>query len=184
MIKHGVIGAPNLFAELEMWVRGPELLSAEQNGSKFAIRSSQLARALQVKIDVVEQDPFEGGRRAVLNLGHTVGHALEKLSDFSMRHGEAVAIGMVAATQIAVEMGLAEASLRNRIETVLSAWDLSTRCPPFNAEAIWDAMAHDKKRQSGQLRWILPEAIGEVHIVPEVPRHIVRSVLLGLGARS
>ncbi len=184
MIKHGIIGAPNLLTELEMRVRGPELSSAEQNGPKFGIRSSQLARALQVKIDVVEQDPFEGGRRAVLNLGHTVGHALEKLSGFSLRHGEAVAIGMVAAAQIAVELGLAEASLRNRIETVLSAWDLPTRCPPFSAEAIWDAMAHDKKRQSGQLRWILPEAIGEVHIVPEVPRHIVRSVLLGLGARS
>jgi 3-dehydroquinate synthase len=184
MIKHGIIGAPSLFTELEMRFRGPELPSVTADGPKLGIRSSQLARALQVKIEIVEQDPFEGGRRAVLNLGHTVGHALEKLSGFSLRHGEAVAIGMVAAARFAVELGLAEASLPDRIETVLGGWELPTRCPPLSADAIWDAMAHDKKRQKGQLRWILPEAIGKVEIVPDIPRHVVRSVLCSLGARS
>ena len=172
VIKHGVIGAPDLFAELE----------AGACHSPFAIRHSQIARALRVKIAIVEEDPFEQGRRAVLNLGHTVGHALERLSGFSLRHGEAVSIGMVAAARIAVELGRADLLLAYRIEAVLAAWWLPVRCPPFDADAIWEAMAHDKKRRGRSLRWVLPHAIGEVEIVESVPRDVVVAVLRNLGA--
>jgi shikimate kinase/3-dehydroquinate synthase len=173
VIKHGVIGDPDLFAELEGGMRN----------SPFIVRSSQIARALRVKIEVVEEDPFERGRRAVLNLGHTVGHALERLSGFSLRHGEAVAVGMVAAARIAVELGRADVSVAGRIETALSGWGLPVQCPPFDAEAIWQAMAHDKKRRGRSLRWVLPRAIGEVEIVEDVPSHVVKSILHSLGAR-
>jgi shikimate kinase / 3-dehydroquinate synthase len=169
-IKHGVIGAPDLFAELEANPRSP-------------ISTAQLARALRVKIDVVEEDPFEQGRRAALNLGHTVGHGLEKLSGFCLRHGEAVSIGMVAAARIAVRLGRADPSLADRIEAALAAWELPVRCPPFDADEIWEAMAHDKKKRGRGLRWVLPRAIGEVEVVEDVPQDTVKFVLRKLGAR-
>lgn len=170
VIKHGVIGAPDLLAELEA-----------SPGSSLS--PGQLARALRVKIDVVEEDPFEQGRRAVLNLGHTVGHGLERLSDYGMRHGEAVSVGMVAAARIAVALDRAAPAMADRIEAILSAWDLPVRCPPFDAGAIRGAMAHDKKKRGQTLRWILPRAIGEVEITGDVPRSAVRSVLHDLGAK-
>ncbi len=174
VIKHGVIGAPDLFADLE----GLHAIS------RRPLSTPQLARALQVKIEVVEADPLEQGQRATLNLGHTVGHALERLSGFTLRHGEAVAIGMVVAARISAELGRAETHLPARIEAALSAWDLPVRCPPFDVEAIWQAMAYDKKRRGHSLRWVLPRAIGQVEIDEDVPAAVVRSVLKDLGARS
>ena len=81
-------------------------------------------------------------------------------------------------------MGRADQSLADRIESVLSAWGLPVRCPPFDADAIWEAMAHDKKRRGHALRWVLPYAIGEVEIAEDVPPDIVKSTLHSLGARS
>jgi 3-dehydroquinate synthase len=173
-IKHGIISAPDLFAELE----------SPHPGSRSPMSVSQLKRALEVKIQVIEVDPFEQGRRAVLNLGHTVAHALERLSDFRLRHGEAVAVGMVAAARISAELGRAEPSLPGRIETALAARGLPVRCPPFDVNDIWEAMAHDKKRRGRSLRWVLPHAIGHVEITEAVPRQVVTSVLTGMGARS
>ena len=72
--------------------------------------------------------------------------------------------------------------LAYRIEAVLAAWWLPVRCPPFDADAIWEAMAHDKKRRGRSLRWVLPHAIGEVEIVESVPRDVVVTVLRNLGA--
>ena len=152
--------------------------------ARFPMSVSQLKRALEVKIQVIEADPFEQGRRAVLNLGHTVAHALERLSDYGLRHGEAVAIGMVAAARISAELGRAEPSLPGRIEAALAAWGLPVRCPPFGVGDIWEAMAHDKKRRGRSLRWVLPHAIGHVEITDAVPRQVVTSVLTGMGARS
>jgi shikimate kinase/3-dehydroquinate synthase len=168
VIKHGVIGAPDLFAELE--------------ASQAPITTSQLARSIQVKIDVIEKDPFEKGRRAVLNLGHTTAHGLERLSDYAMRHGEAVSIGMVAAARIADKIGLAEPTLADRIEAVLAAWGLPMMCPPYQADAILEAMAHDKKKRGRTLRWVLPRQIGAVEIVEDVPQEVVLTTMRDLGA--
>jgi shikimate kinase/3-dehydroquinate synthase len=173
VIKHAIIGDPTLFADLESPIF--DLQSP--------ISTSQLARSLRVKIGIVEKDPFEGGRRAALNLGHTVGHGLERLSGFAMRHGEAVSIGMVAAARIAVGLGLAGQPLADRIEGVLAAWGLPVACPPLEADGIWEAMAHDKKRRGRALRWVLPRAVGEVEIVEDVPSEAVKPVLREMGAR-
>ncbi|MCK4450404.1 MAG: 3-dehydroquinate synthase, partial [Anaerolineae bacterium] len=169
VIKHGAIGDPDLFAELER--RGRDKGTRGQ-GNWVA----WIAHSLRVKIAIVEQDPFEQGRRAVLNLGHTVGHALEKLSGFALRHGEAVSIGMVAAARTAAELDLGTPSLADRVEAILATWELPVRCPPFDTDAIWEAMAHDKKRRGRSLRWVLPHAIGEVEIVEEIPQETVKSV--------
>ncbi len=173
VLKHALIADPALFTQLERPMgHGPHPLSA-----------AQVARAIQVKIDIVEQDPYESGRRAVLNLGHTVGHALERLSDYRQRHGEAVAIGLVAAARLAAALGRADAALAERLEAALAAWGLPVRCPPFPAATIWTAMATDKKRRGGALRWVLPEAVGQVEIVENVERQMVIRVLQGMGAR-
>ena len=177
VIKHGVIGAPGLFAELRS---GDGRLSSWWE----PIATARVAWALSVKVEVVEQDPFEQGRRAVLNLGHTAGHALEQLSGFTLRHGEAVAIGMAAAARIAENLGHAQAGLADRIEGVLLAWGLPVRCPPFYIDDIWKAMAHDKKRRGRVLRWVLPRDVGSVEISEDVPFDVVRAVLCRMGARG
>jgi shikimate kinase/3-dehydroquinate synthase len=193
VIKHGVIGDPALFAELEAGIpQTPNPKSqtpipglrpvASISSSQIARALRVIARALRVKIAVVEEDPFEQGRRAVLNLGHTVGHALERMSGFALRHGAAVGIGMVAAARIAATLGRADPALADRIERTLAAWGLPVRCPHFDADAIWDAMAHDKKRRGRSLRWVLPRAVGEVELVGDVPRDVVVAVLRELGA--
>jgi len=168
LIKHGVLADPELFVELAI---GPPEPTAWP---------SWVARSLQVKIEVVEEDPYERGRRAVLNLGHTAGHALEQISGYRMRHGEAVSIGMVIAARIAVALGMAEPKLPERIAAVLAAHGLPVTCPPFDAEVIWEAMGRDKKKQGARLRWILPREIGAVEIVSDVPREVVLDVLRGM----
>lgn len=181
VLKHGVIGDPDLFAALESG-ESPCQTKAAVSGGPIPLSAGQLARAIRVKVEIVEQDPFEQGRRAVLNLGHTVGHALETLSDYSLRHGEAVAIGMVVASRIAVALGRADPSLVSRIEAALTAWGLPVRCPPFDVDAICDVMTHDKKKRGRSLRWVLPIAIGQVEVVDDVPLDVVRSILKDQGA--
>jgi 3-dehydroquinate synthase len=177
VIKHGVIADPGLLADLE---KGDELISAWWEGRHGA---EWIAHALRVKIKVVEADPYERNRRAVLNLGHTIGHGLERVSSFDLRHGEAVSIGMVAAARIAARLDKAETGLIERLENILTAWGLPIRCPSVKADDIWKAMSHDKKRHLDSMRWILPRAIGAVEIVDNVPPSIVKSVLYNLGAR-
>jgi len=171
LIKHGVLADPDLFEELG---HGPPERRA---WSRF------IARSLQVKIDVVEQDPLERGLRAVLNLGHTIGHALEQTSGFRMRHGEAVSVGMVAAAQIAAALGMAKPTLSGRIAAVLAAHGLPVTCPPVDAQSLWAAMGHDKKRQGAALRWVLPRDIGRVEIRADVPAEVVLGVLRNMGAK-
>jgi 3-dehydroquinate synthase len=176
VIKHGVIGAPELFAQLQT---GQATLASWWKGQG----ATRIAWALRVKTEIVEADPFERGRRAVLNLGHTTGHALERLSDYSLRHGEAVAIGMLTAARIAERMGRADPALIARIEETLRVWGLPVDCPPYEARAIWQAMAHDKKRRGRALRWVLPHAIGRVEVTEDVPRDVVIAVLCEMGAQ-
>jgi 3-dehydroquinate synthetase len=118
----------------------------------------------------------------VLNLGHTTGHALEQVSGFQMRHGEAISVGMVAAAQIATALGLAEPTLPGRIAAVLAAHGLPVTCPPLQAQSLWAAMGHDKKRHGTALHWVLPRDIGQVEIRADVPAEVVLRVLRDMGA--
>jgi 3-dehydroquinate synthetase len=123
-------------------------------------------RAMGVKVQVIVQDPFEKGLRAALNLGHTVGHAVEIVSQFRLRHGEAVAIGMVAEARLAEKLGLTEdGSLSERMKTVLAGLGLPTEIPPDLAvPAIIQSMRMDKKKASGVVKFALPVRIGEVKV--------------------
>jgi len=182
IVKAGIIGAPDLFQHLE---RFSTSLSqrASVSQSDEVIESWDwvrlIRRALEVKIHVVEEDPLERGRRAVLNLGHTVAHALERLSGYSMRHGEAVSIGLVAAQRLATAIQQGDEALLDRLTSLLSRLGLPTCLPGYDAVAIWEAMQQDKKRRGGRLRWVIPRAIGDVFVTDQVSQ---AQVLLVLGA--
>ncbi len=118
---------------------------------------------MAVKIRVIELDPYERGPREALNAGHTIGHGVEKASRYRLRHGEAVAIGLVAEARLAERLKLASGGLAEEIATVLETLGLPTRIPRelSNAE-ILRAMRVDKKRAGGQVRFSLPVRIGAV----------------------
>jgi len=148
VIKHGVIGDAGLFEMIE-------------SGAAFG-GADQIARAMAVKIRVVEADPFEKGERATLNLGHTIGHGVEAASEYSLRHGEAVAVGMVAESRLAERLGLAERGLAQRIARACAMAGLPVKCSGLNPDRIREAMSSDKKKSGGRLKFALPKKIGEV----------------------
>jgi shikimate kinase / 3-dehydroquinate synthase len=169
--KNGLIGSPNLLALIEIgdWRLEIEPISNLQ---------SLILQAIEVKRDVVQEDPFERGRRAVLNLGHTFGHAIEQVSGYSIRHGEGVAIGLVAAVRLSAELGYCSPGLVEWIATMLTKLNLPTRFPAAMQPAdIVQAMGSDKKRAGGRLRFILLRGIGDVFVVADVPEAAVLEAL-------
>jgi len=185
IIKHGVIADAQLFQALEER-RG----DAEMGGRGDVARPTgcgqasclapnaagvgpihELAllvqRALAVKIAVVQEDPYERGRRAVLNLGHTFGHAFELLSGYALHHGLAVSMGMAAAARLAEARGLCTAETAARIIAALERHGLPTR-HTYDIDEVYRAMSSDKKRRAGGLRFVLPEEIGKVIIADDV----------------
>jgi len=171
VVKSGLIAAPAIVERLEGAAPGQDDLS-------FLILES-----IRVKRDVVQEDPFEHGRRAVLNLGHTFGHAIEQVSSYQVRHGEAVAMGLVAAARLSVQLGHCPAGLPGRIETVLQRCRLPTRIPAgLDPAAIQAAMGSDKKRSAGRLSFILLRGVGDVFITNEVPSAAVLEILTSLQA--
>ncbi|MBM3126415.1 MAG: 3-dehydroquinate synthase [Chloroflexi bacterium] len=155
VVKHGVISDPELFS---LCGRGLDWVKEHLE--------PVVTRAMAVKIKVIEQDPYEKGLRAALNLGHTVGHALELVSGFKLRHGEAVAIGMVVEARYAERTGRAARGLAEEIVRVLSKLGLSTRIPSdLPREQISQAMRVDKKKHAKTIRFALPLEIGRVDLV-------------------
>lgn len=170
VVKHGIIGAPKLF----------EALEGEQDAAPPDL-AQLIADAVRVKVAVVEEDPFERGRRAVLNLGHTFGHAIEIVSGYRVRHGEGVALGLAAATRLAARKGLCDPTLVARVERLLERLELPTRLDGLPAEQIVSAMATDKKRAGSRLRFVLPRALGDVGVIEDVAREDVLAVLKELS---
>ncbi len=118
---------------------------------------------MAVKVQYILNDPYEKGERAALNLGHTIGHAIEQASSFSLRHGEAVSIGMVAAARLAVRAGMAETGLVDQIRGALVGLGLPVSMPAgMDASQVLGLTRTDKKKRGGQLRFVLPVKIGEV----------------------
>jgi 3-dehydroquinate synthase len=166
VIKHGVLDATdNLFERLE---KNSEPLSA-----------ALLHDAINVKVRVVQEDPFEHGRRATLNLGHTFAHAFERLANFEMRHGEAVGAGVVCAARLAARLGLCAGDTAERITALVARTGLPIEPPAFPPEEIWAAMFTDKKRQGNAIRFILPRAIGDVDIFDDIKQADVLAILKG-----
>jgi 3-dehydroquinate synthetase len=123
-------------------------------------------RAMAVKIKVIEEDPYEKGIRAALNLGHTVGHAVELVSKFNLRHGEAVAIGTVAEAKYSARMGLATAGLVEAVTESFKSLGLPVQIPEeMSREEIIRVMRVDKKKNAKAIRFALPVEIGKVELV-------------------
>lgn len=175
VVKYGVILDAEFFAFLE--AQAAAIDRREPAGLRHAI-----ARSCRLKADVVEQDEFERtGLRAVLNYGHTFGHALEALSGYGeLLHGEAVAIGMVYASRLAERLGRITAEETARQVRLLEALSLPTSLPPGrhpSVEEMLERMRLDKKSLAGRLRFVLPTRIGHVELVEDVPEETVRDVL-------
>jgi len=168
VVKHGVIDDPELFETCLDFRSLCEALRAREERD-FGSLEEIIRRAMAVKIHIIEEDPYEKGIRASLNFGHTVGHGVELVSEFKVRHGEAVAIGMVGETRMAEQIGLAQAGLSDDIASVLNNLGLPTEIPPdLDRDAIIAAVQRDKKKADGVVRFALPAAIGKVRVGVEV----------------
>jgi 3-dehydroquinate synthase len=164
VIKYGVIEDPDFFAFLENNMSG--IVQRDPDPTREAI-----ARSCRSKARVVADDERETtGRRAILNYGHTFAHAIELTAGYgTMLHGEAVSIGMQMASQLGVDLGLCDHELLQRQTALLRAAGLPVTWPQADPERMLPVMAHDKKVAHGQLRFVLPTAIGKVSLVGEVP---------------
>ena len=161
VIKHGLIARPSLL-DSEMWSKD---------------RAVELVRdAVRVKIEVVEQDPYERGIRAHLNLGHTFGHAIEKVTGYRVPHGEAVAIGIVKAATLSERLGMIDADAVDKIVSILEKIGLPIDIE-LDKNEWYAAMSTDKKWQSGRSRFVLLKALGEATIVEGLTKDEVLAVL-------
>jgi 3-dehydroquinate synthase len=176
-IKCGVIGKPELFRRFE--VNREDILSRSPAELQYLISES-----VKLKAEIVSTDERENGLRRVLNFGHTVGHALETETNYRRYlHGEAVAWGMVAAANIAAEVGILAPQLASRIrETIRNLGPLPKVSSNYNR--ISRLLVSDKKTRNGKVHFILPLDIGKVEVVDDVPNSIVIKSIQTLRAMS
>lgn len=126
----------------------------------IALLEKMIRRCCEIKAGVVERDPKEQGERALLNLGHTIGHAVEKLMDFKLLHGQCVAIGLIAAAKISLNRGLLTEKEYQQIVQGCEAYRLPTYIEGLRAGDILDATKKDKKMEQGQIKFVLMKGLG------------------------
>jgi 3-dehydroquinate synthase len=179
VIKYGVIWDAGLFSQMEESKRLDQMRYLNEG-----LLTEILNKSCQAKADVVSKDEKEAGLRAILNYGHTIGHAVESLTGYRIvNHGEAVAIGMVAAGEIAVHLQLWDKESTQRQDALIKKAGLPTRLPAgLDIDAIADVLQTDKKVKAGKVRFILPTQIGVVTITDEVPADVIRQVLQEMQA--
>ena len=174
VIKTALLFDAPLFAEIA--ARGPTDLTSE-----FLLEV--VPRCVRWKQKVVAEDPKEQGIRALLNYGHTIGHALEAATGYqTYLHGEAVAIGMHGAARIARHLGLLEEKAFEMQQAVIAQYNLPVQYTQVDPPAIEEAITLDKKNRQGRVRWILLEDIGTPRIESDVPQSLVRQVIHELRA--
>ena len=172
VLKYGIIYDTNLFDQLEKQM--PRLLHLDKDGLKKVI-----ARSCEIKADIISQDETEQGLRAILNFGHTIGHALEAETAYrTYKHGEAIAIGMAVESRIGEIAGVTEAGTTERITAALRAAGLPTRWPSgISADRILQTAQTDKKTVSGKLHFALCRRIGECFVSNAITDAMVREAL-------
>ena len=155
VFKHGIIADPELM----------RICAENPTQNDPAALFELVRRGIAVKAKIIEEDPFEAGFRAALNYGHTVGHGVELVSNFRIRHGEAVSIGMVAEAKLAEIIGLAPSGLSKEIAKSLESIGLPVSIPPgLDKTEIIAAMKRDKKVAGGLVKFALPAAIGDMRV--------------------
>ncbi|MDQ7054891.1 MAG: 3-dehydroquinate synthase [candidate division KSB1 bacterium] len=177
IVKHGIIADRGLFLLCEMEMR--RLLAIETEPIQQAVFQS-----CQIKARIVEEDEKEAGVRAILNYGHTIGHALEAASEYNkLRHGEAVFWGMLAEAWISRAMGeLSEAEF-HRLERFFTQIPLRATLDGINMDEVFALMAFDKKKKAGKIRLALPVTVGEARLFEDISEDTLRQALSYIRSR-
>jgi 3-dehydroquinate synthase len=184
VIKYGLLGDLAFFEWLE--ANGERVLAREPGALAHAV-----ARSVAMKAEIVAEDEKEQGRRALLNLGHTFGHALEAETGYgaALLHGEAVALGQALAFRFSVQQGLCAGQDAGRAAAAIGRAGLPTRLDeipgaPFEAERLVRHMAQDKKAEAGRLTFVLARGLGQAFVAKDVDAEAVRLFLIAEGARA
>jgi 3-dehydroquinate synthase len=171
VVKYGVIADAGFFSFVESRLETIQSLDADAIGHV-------IERSCQIKAAVVAEDEREeSGRREILNYGHTFGHAIETVFHYRYLHGEAVAIGMTAAANLAARRGLISAEVAERQEHLLRRIGLPVQMPAADVEELLSAMRRDKKVRQGRLRLVLPVKMGEAQTIEDVSEDDIRGAL-------
>jgi 3-dehydroquinate synthase len=174
-VKHAVIRDASLLDYIEG--RAEDILACLPD-----VMTELIARNVAIKAQVVAADERETGQRAHLNYGHTIGHAVEALAGYGeLSHGQAVALGMVAANRLAVARGLLDEQSARRVERLLNKLELPTRRPGLDADKVWWIMQHDKKALAGRIRMVLPTKLGAAEIFDDSEPQAIRKAIAYLG---
>ncbi|MEE8046234.1 MAG: 3-dehydroquinate synthase family protein, partial [Dehalococcoidia bacterium] len=171
-VKHGLILDAQLLDTFER-------LSSQMTALEGEEPVTAIRRSVAIKGEIVSADEFEtGDRRVLLNYGHTIGHAIEKVSGYgTYLHGEAVAIGMMAAAGIAERLGMIDSELVERQRRVLQSYNLPITANGLDVDALLEATKSDKKSRGGTIRWVLLEGPGQATTRRDVPDEIVREAV-------
>ncbi len=173
VIKYGLLGDAKFFDWLETNIK--KLLARDAAALAYAIN-----RSCEMKAEIVAADERETGRRALLNLGHTFGHAIEAVMGYgNWLHGEAVAVGMIMAAKLSHQIGLLDAQSVVRIQALIAASGLPTQAPKFDGDHFIAIMSGDKKAEGGQIRFVLLKKIGEAFLFADVPSEVLYTVVAG-----
>ena len=172
VIKSAAVRNRSLFNFLEMNINKARELHPE-------VLEDIISETARIKAEIVAKDEREEGVRGILNFGHTVGHAIEAVSGFRYKHGQAVAIGMMAAAKISSRMGILDKSEVLRLERLIIAAGLPAQMPELDKEKVTQAMQHDKKVRGDKIRFVLLKSIGNAFISDEVDPALVKEVLVG-----
>lgn len=175
VVKHGVVADQTLFSFIED--NTGKLVDADPNALAYVVNRSVAIKGPLVTLD--ERD--SKGARAILNYGHTTGHALEILSKFEMGHGEAVALGMIAASRISESLGLITSSDTERLRILLTALGFDLEPPQFNTTEIVEKMYRDKKTVKSSIRMVLPTGIGSPPVLRVVSEDLLVQTLENEG---
>jgi 3-dehydroquinate synthase len=174
VIKYGVIRDAAFFEYLDQ--NREKILALNPAALEHVIQ-----RSCEIKAGVVSRDEREGGLRAILNYGHTVGHAIETAENYTIRHGHAVAIGMVYAARLAHRTGLCDASVPGRVETLIQSYGLPTDLSALGrkpaARELMGIVHGDKKAEGGKVKFVLPKKIGEAVVTKEWDESLLNGLL-------
>jgi len=170
VIKHAIIRDDKFFSYLE---KNLDRIKSLDDGAL----EETVYQSARIKAEIVENDERDLGLRNILNCGHTVGHAIESVSDFDIRHGDAVAIGMVAEARMSNKMDILGENELTRIEAIIKRAGLPTEIPDLEVDKLIQAMEHDKKIVGGKIRFVLPGSIGKAFITDEVSPSLIGQAL-------
>lgn len=198
IVKAALIAGGEPYTRIRAWLQHAPMSKAEpfEEGEDGWVTSdliNSLVDAILLKRQVVQEDPFEKGKRAWLNLGHTFGHGIEAWSQFTLKHGEAISLGMVCAVRLSQAMGYCSREDADEAIDLLRLVGLPTSMHDayqlaeglaFDADAIWRMMQSDKKKRAGKLRFVLMRRPGDVFVCDDVDMEMAMEALTSLESQS